>query len=52
VNLEVENLRVYYRTLAGDVQALDGVTFGVGDGEIMGLSQGAGNLRSETPSSP
>jgi peptide/nickel transport system ATP-binding protein len=42
VNLEVENLRVYYRTLAGDVQALDGVTFGVGDGEIMGLAGESG----------
>jgi peptide/nickel transport system ATP-binding protein len=33
----VENLRVYYRTLAGDVRALDGVSFHVADGEIMGL---------------
>jgi hypothetical protein len=31
--LRVEDLRVYYRTLAGDVKALDGVTFDVADGE-------------------
>lgn len=35
--LRVENLRVHYRTLRGDVQALNGVTFSVADGEIMGL---------------
>jgi peptide/nickel transport system ATP-binding protein len=37
MSLRVDNLRVYYRTLAGDVRALDGVTFQVADGEIMGL---------------
>ena len=26
MSLAVDNLRVYYRTLKGDVQALDGVT--------------------------
>src|SRR5690625_7059707 len=36
--LDVEDLRVYYRTLRGDVQALDGVTFQIADGEIMGLA--------------
>jgi peptide/nickel transport system ATP-binding protein len=35
--LRVEDLQVYYRTLRGDVRALDGVTFSVADGEIMGL---------------
>ncbi|MFI7672640.1 ABC transporter ATP-binding protein [Actinophytocola sp. NPDC049390] len=35
--LGVKDLRVHYRTLAGDVRALDGVTFSVADGEIMGL---------------
>jgi peptide/nickel transport system ATP-binding protein len=35
--LSVDDLRVYYRTLSGDVQALDGVGFSVADGEIMGL---------------
>lgn len=35
--LRVEDLQVYYRTLRGDVRALDGVSFSVADGEIMGL---------------
>jgi peptide/nickel transport system ATP-binding protein len=35
--LEVEDLRVHYRTLRGDVRALDGASFTVADGEIMGL---------------
>ncbi len=38
----VENLRVHYRTLKGDCKALDGVTFGVADGEIMGLAGESG----------
>jgi peptide/nickel transport system ATP-binding protein len=38
----VESLRVHYRTLKGDCKALDGVTFGVGDGEIMGLAGESG----------
>jgi peptide/nickel transport system ATP-binding protein len=42
VSLQVTDLRVYYRTLAGDVQALDGVTFGIADGEIMGLAGESG----------
>jgi peptide/nickel transport system ATP-binding protein len=42
VTLQVDNLKVYYRTLAGDVKALDGVTFGIGDGEIMGLAGESG----------
>jgi peptide/nickel transport system ATP-binding protein len=42
VSLAVDDLRVYYRTLAGDVQALDGVTFGIVDGEIMGLAGESG----------
>jgi peptide/nickel transport system ATP-binding protein len=42
MSLEVENLKVFYRTLHGDVQALDGVTFTIGDGEIMGLAGESG----------
>lgn len=37
MSLRVEDLQVYYRTLRGDVRAIDGVTFSVADGEIMGL---------------
>jgi peptide/nickel transport system ATP-binding protein len=37
MSLEVDDLKVYYRTLRGDVRALDGVTFSLADGEIMGL---------------
>ena len=42
MSLLVTDLRVYYRTLGGDVQALDGVTFGIADGEIMGLAGESG----------
>jgi peptide/nickel transport system ATP-binding protein len=42
MSLAVDNLRVYYRTLNGDVHALDGVTFSVADGEIMGVAGESG----------
>ena len=42
MGLKVTDLRVYYRTLAGDVKALDGVTFDVADREIMGLAGESG----------
>jgi peptide/nickel transport system ATP-binding protein len=42
VSLAVDNLRVYYRTLHGDVRALDGVTFTIADGEIMGVAGESG----------
>lgn len=37
MTLSLENLRVYYQTLRGEVKALDGATFSMADGEIMGL---------------
>jgi len=40
--LQVEKLKVYYQTLKGDVKALDGATFTVEDGEIMGLAGESG----------
>jgi peptide/nickel transport system ATP-binding protein len=42
MSLQVENLRVYYQTLSGDVKALDGATFAIEDGEIMGLAGESG----------
>lgn len=42
MSLQVENLRVYYRTLKGYVRALEGASFSIGDGEIMGLAGESG----------
>jgi peptide/nickel transport system ATP-binding protein len=42
MSLKIKNLRVYYQTLRGDVKALDGVTFNIKDGEIMGLAGESG----------
>ncbi|MEV7808864.1 ABC transporter ATP-binding protein [Microbispora sp. NPDC088329] len=44
--LNVTDLRVYYRTLRGEVKALDGVTFSVADREIMGLAGESGSGKS------
>jgi len=42
MSVKVENLRIAYRTLAGDVGAVDDVTFAITDGEIMGLAGESG----------
>ena len=42
MSLTVDGLKVYYRTLHGDVHALDGVSFAIADGEIMGLAGESG----------
>lgn len=42
MTLRVDNLRVFYRTLRGDVQALDGASFSIADGEIMGVAGESG----------
>jgi peptide/nickel transport system ATP-binding protein len=42
MSLRVDGLTVYYRTLRGDVKAVDGATFSIGDGEIMGLAGESG----------
>jgi len=40
--LQVENLTVYYKTIRGYVHALEGATFTIADGEIMGLAGESG----------
>ncbi|MFB8765625.1 ABC transporter ATP-binding protein [Nocardiopsis alba] len=42
MTLRVNDLKVHYRTLRGDVHALDGVDFELADGEIMGLAGESG----------
>jgi peptide/nickel transport system ATP-binding protein len=40
--LRVDGLKVYYQSLRGDVKAVDGATFSIADGEIMGLAGESG----------
>jgi peptide/nickel transport system ATP-binding protein len=42
MSLSVSGLTVYYQSLHGDVKAVDGATFQIADGEIMGLAGESG----------
>jgi peptide/nickel transport system ATP-binding protein len=42
MSLQVKDYTVYYKTLRGDVHALESTTFNVADGEIMGLAGESG----------
>jgi peptide/nickel transport system ATP-binding protein len=42
MSLAVSGLTVYYRSLRGDVKAVDGASFEIADGEIMGLAGESG----------
>ena len=42
MSLSVDGLKVYYQSLRGDVKAVDGATFQIADGEIMGLAGESG----------
>jgi peptide/nickel transport system ATP-binding protein len=42
MSLSVDDLKVYYQSLRGDVKAVDGATLQIADGEIMGLAGESG----------
>jgi peptide/nickel transport system ATP-binding protein len=46
--LEVENLRTYFKTDAGEARAVDGITFTVEPGEVLGIVGESGSGKSVT----
>jgi len=44
--LEVRNLRTYFHTFAGTVKAVNGVSFDIASGEVMGLVGESGGGKS------
>ena len=46
MSVSVQNLSVAYRSRLGDVTAVDGVSFSLADGEIMGLAGESGSGKS------
>lgn len=42
MSLKIENLTVYYQTIAGNVRALEDASFSLADGEIMGVAGESG----------
>ena len=45
--LNIENLKTYFKTLDGTVRAVDGVTFDIKKGEIVGFAGLMGSGRTE-----